>query len=217
MSVYLGNINPGHVRAEMATSVVRAVSEVAISFVWLKQSPPYLDIHRNVVVEDFLNRDQEDKLLFVDSDVEFEPDHIRMLDAVDVDLVSGWYRNPNSASGKLQPVLYHWGYNGEYTQMIQYETDDDIEGLPEVQDRVSIVGAGGTGFTMISRTLLKKMAETFEAPQPWFTEQGVVGAEGEGPVWHGEDLMFGLRAAQLGFEWHVHKDARVPHYKTAKI
>lgn len=217
MSVYLGNINPGHVRAEMATSVAWAVADGAISYVYLKQSPPYLDVHRNMVVQHFLERDREDKLLFVDSDVEFEPDHIRMLDAVDVDLASGWYRNPEFPSGTLKPVLYRWGHNGTHTQMIQYDSDAEVEHLPEVADRVAVVAAGGAGFTMISRTLLEKMGDRFGLPQPWFAEQAVVGADGEEPVWHGEDFMFGLRAAQLGFEWHVHKDVRLNHYKTAKI
>ncbi len=219
-SIYLGNINPGLLRAEMATSVVQAATDGAISYVWFKQSPPYLDIHRNVIVEHFLNHSECDKLLFVDSDVEFTPDDVRALDATDLDVVSGWYYNP-SPDGILRPVVYYWGprkeSDGAHTSTVQYESLTEIEALPEQQDRVSEVCAAGTGFLMLSRDVLIKMAETFGLPQPWFVEQAVIGAPGEDPVWHGEDLMFGLRSSQIGYPWHVHKDVHLSHYKYGKF
>jgi hypothetical protein len=219
-SIYLGNINGGEVRCEMAQSVVKAATSGVISFVWLKQSPPYLDIHRNVIVEHFLNQTDLDKLLFVDSDIEFTVDDIVALDEADLDVVSGWYRNPDE-KGQLHPVVYGWGprkeSNGRHTSTVQIETDEDLMDLPEVKPQIAQVTAAGTGFVMLTRNMLADMGDLYGLPQPWFVEQAVIGKPGEDPVWHGEDLMFGLRASKMGRPWHVHKGVHLPHRKTGKF
>jgi hypothetical protein len=102
---------------------------------------------RNVLTRDFLDSGC-DKLLFLDSDLLFEPEHIARIASHDRDIVGGMY-----AIKKDGPDL-RWCANGLK------------EGPPEAgPDGLMPVAYVGTGFCCVKREVFLKMIETGLAPE----------------------------------------------------
>lgn len=211
--VFIGVITAGDVRVETCRSLLTAaVTEgTPVTHTYLLTYGPYLDDARNRVVEKFLTSPC-DLLLFVDSDIEFTIEDIRLVaDATSptTPVVGGVYYSPKRP-GSRSPVVYtlvpdmdaHYG-QAVFTQLTA-EQVDAYASQPFPADAI------GTGFMCIHRSLLDKMLVEFGNPTPWFAEEIVNG------VHVGEDMMFCLRADSLGFPPLAHPGVSISHYKIAR-
>jgi hypothetical protein len=206
----VGNIHPGVVRTEFMQSMIGLLQQpkhdsygtVLAEFI-TKDSGPYLDVARNYVVERFLATDA-DVLLFVDSDIEFDPEQAHRIVAevsAVAPVVGGRYDNLYSSG--MSPVAFRWS-NDDIPVMAPIGSLDDLSGLVSVD-------CVGTGFMAIHRTMLERFATLFHAPSPWFAEEALHGAQ------MGEDVTFCQRAIALGYPVYLDPRVEVAHYKTIKI
>lgn len=204
----IGNINPGQVRAEFCTSMVRAVQhdwgpDLRLVHFFAKHAGPYLDTERNNVVAMF-NATDADVLLFVDSDLEFTPEDVaKVVAAADpLRIVGGAYYNQYPEG--LCPVAYEWRHDDELGVENLKPITRTLTGLAEVD-------AVGTGFMAIHRDTLRLLADHYLNPTPWFAELPIRGIQ------MGEDLTFCCRAKALGVSVFVDMDVNLTHYKTAAV
>lgn len=224
MSVCIGNINPGSVNLGFVLSLLATLDaqrdaptgDKLVERVILRQSGPYLDIGRNKVTEAFLKETDCEWLLFVDSDITWNTEQIRKLvEAADPDhrpVVSGIYRSPfqasDTSSGGELPVVYRWGQKeirGEPTVTLVNDNWNEEEEWPE--DDLFQADSFGAGFLLIHRGLLEKMVERYGFPAPWFLCQVVK------DVMMGEDHLFCLRVAHMGYSLYAHSGVQVGHRK----
>lgn len=165
---------------------------------------------RNTVTERFLDMRTPggatigDWLLWVDSDMQWEPDAVEYLmesaDPVERPIVGGLCFG--MASGGLVPTIYQWCQtdDGELTtyRVGRYERDALIQ-----------CAATGAAFILIHRSALEAMrAAEFNAAFPFFQEVQM----GARPV--GEDITFCIRAGQLGIPVYVDTRAKIGHHKS---
>lgn len=176
---------------------------------------PYLDMGRNDAVRKwYANFPDTDYLLFVDSDIAFGPDHVRVI----LDDADAHYAQTG------ERAIYGGIYQGIYgggRKVIAYQLRSDDDGVrrfyPYTPDAISHVPTGalievdglGTGFMLIHRDILDHFERTFPSPQEWFYE-GVIGKND----WAGEDLFFCYRAQSLGYKIYAHSGVQLVHYKT---
>lgn len=191
----------GHIHAG-TIGAVNAITSTDLADYWsIHTHGPYLDMGRNNMVREFLKSDPDryDKMLFVDSDMRPSiTDATLVLSACtpEAPVVGGLYLNPVEG-GYAAPVIYDLDEHG----FIQHPDHPALgSGLVEV-------GAIGTGFMAIHRSLLELMTETYSEPVPWFDEIIYEGNK------LGEDLTFCLRVRSMGLPIYVHLDAKVGHYK----
>jgi hypothetical protein len=200
----IGVICAGNVKMECVQSLIGALGNHIVDTVYLHQSGPYLDDGRNFLVRVFNSPELEhcDRLLMVDSDIEFSPEDVTKLAEDDLPVVSGVYYNP-VGQGVL-PVVYQWGdLDGRHRLLNVTEWGDE--------GPISEVDGVGAGFLMIGRDVFHKLEFVYGEPQPWFAEDIVDG------IHYGEDLTFCLRAKEAGFSIHVDRDVQVAHHKSARL
>lgn len=169
---------------------------------------------RNSVVRQFLTTPAE-WLLFIDSDMGFEPTLMTDLLAVaDKDerpivgaLAFAQRKGPDAGYGARNfdhvPTLYRW------------VDQDNIAGFVPITDypknTLCQVDATGAACMLIHRSVLEKMCEVFPEPLPWFADTVY-----KGQVF-GEDMTFCRRAAELDYKIHVHTGIQTSHYKQAYL
>ena len=169
---------------------------------------------RNSAARKFM-RSGADWLLFIDSDMGFDPDAIdRLIDSADPEqrplvggLCFGQRKGPEGPGNTRQlspvPTVYQWVDAPEqagFAPMYDYPRDQ-------------MVACDGTGaaFLLIHRSVLAKIAETFPTPREWFDDTIY-----KGEVF-GEDLTFCLRAKEAGFPLYVNTSVKVSHRKVAYL
>lgn len=177
---------------------------------------------RNTATAAFLSS-ESDWLLWIDTDIGFEPDALEKLLAVadpeTAPIVGGLcfieadYSHDfhGGLRSSLIPTLYDWGWveprNGQpgaYKMVTR----------PEWQaDSVTRVGATGCGFLLTHRSVYEKIAQWLATqgapPHIWF--ERIPGPDGERC---GEDVSFCLRAHQVGLPILVHTGVTTTHQKT---
>jgi GT2 family glycosyltransferase len=212
--VVIGYIHPGQVSSyfleSMLTSTLTDVGmEMAgqrprrIVNILQEWSSANVSASRNTVTQRFLDQPHGDWLLWVDSDMQWEPDAIdQLLAAADPDerpIVGGLCFGMSKAG--LYPTIYQWA-----------EIDGKLTTVRVGQyPRASIVRCAATGaaFLLIHRRVLEAMRDRqFDRAFPFFQESAGNGA----PV--GEDITFCIRAGILGFPVHVHTGVRIGHHKS---
>lgn len=211
--VCLAIMSSGTVTVETAQAVTQAQTEKVVDWIFYKRHGPYLDDGRNDLVHDFsapIFKDC-DRLLMVDSDIEFTPDDIRQLVEDDLPIVAGVYHS--SYEGVILPVVYSWvaipGKSARTLGPITRWPDCDLD---EDYDEPIIIAPGvGAGFLMIKREVFDVLGEIHGPPCPWFAEEIRDG------IHMGEDLCFCLRAADAGFPTHVDRRVQVAHHKQARL
>lgn len=218
LPVVTATITAGSVRAEFMLSTQAALHDQTIVASMIVPSGPYLDMGRNKCVAYFLNEDQfaaAEYLLFVDSDIAYTPEDVRRLVEATAayhdehgvwPLTGGVYQGV--VGGEHICIAYHWSEPDENGSKvfdpIQVETIRDI---PQADATLMPCDAFGTGFMLIHRDMLTDFPEHFDSPQQWFAEIPVDG------TWFGEDLIFCMRAASLGYPVLLHPGVRLTHYK----
>lgn len=158
---------------------------------------------RNTLTQRFLDRPDGDWLLWVDADMQWEPDAIeQLLAAADPEtrpIVGGLCFG--MSKGGLFPTIYQWAeIDGQFTTV-------RVRDYP--RDALVRCAATGAAFLLIHRRVLESMtARQFDRAFPYFQESSGNGA----PV--GEDLTFCIRAGILGFPVHVLTGVRIGHHKS---
>jgi len=177
---------------------------------------------RNTSAAAFL-ASESDWLLWIDTDIGFEPDALEKLLAVadpqtapivgGLCFIEGDYSHDfrGGLRSSLAPTLYDWawvepksGMPGAYKMV----TRQDWTG------GVARVGATGCGFLLTHRSVYEKIGawlrEQGAPPNIWF--ERIPGPDGERC---GEDVSFCLRAHQVGLPVMVHTGVVTTHQKTA--
>ena len=228
--VLLANINRGQVSSAFMMGAIQSLQADVIHGMVVVESGPYLDDGRNKVVANALQLPDWEWLLFVDSDIEFQPHHITTLLEGYVDgshnldecpVIAGVYVNPfddGLHADNVGPVVYEWGdYHGigaeegmeSFRRLSREQLADRVGEYADYP--VCRVDAVGTGFLALHRSLLLTMQAKFEPPLIWFHEPVV------GGVHFGEDMGFCLRLRDLGYPVLVNRACTPIHHKTMKL
>lgn len=226
-SFSIANINPGLVRAEFMASIMGlmqfehrqgGVGDVHFGQYYSRHAGPYLDTERNACVEWFMNQTISDYLLFVDSDISFDPQQAYELIAIAergephlqrLTLLGGVYYN--GLSGSISPLAYRWAHDESLGQRNLFPLPQAaIESMSTLTDHAPVDGMGA-GFMLIHRYLLEEMRKVFDAPTPWFAELSIDGIQ------MGEDFTFCCRAASIGHQPYIAPRIILPHYKVCRL
>jgi glycosyltransferase involved in cell wall biosynthesis len=224
-SFSVANINPGSVRSEFMLSVMalvekqRALGEdtpVRFDQFYAQLSGPYLDDERNQCALWFMNHTDSDYLVFIDSDIGFNPNQVftlvRTAHENGVTILSGVYYNQFHHLGGLRALIHNWEPDERFggARNLIAVTPDYIDSLSP-SDKPHQVGACGAGFLAIHRSVLIDMQNIYELPQPYFAELNFNG------IHMGEDFTFCIRANALNHPTYVLPSIQVTHYKTCGI
>lgn len=208
-TVCLAYIHAGQVSSYFTESMIASMfldirTGRQIKNIYQEWSSANVSAARNTVTQRFLDRQDADWLLWIDSDMQWNPHDIaRILDVADeqdAPIVGGLCFG--MSQGALFPTIYQWARTeaGELTTIRVREYE---------RDAVMQVAATGGAFLLIHRRVLEAMRDKgFNAAFPWFQET----QNGEQPV--GEDITFCLRAGICGFPVFVHTGIRVGHHKS---
>lgn len=213
-TVAIAYIHPGQVSSYFTESLLATVfydfAQEAmgnrprrIANVYQEWSSANVSEARNSVTKRFLERNDADWLLWIDSDMQWSPPAVDvLLDAADPNerpVVGGLCFG--MSMGELFPTIYQFAQiDGQLTTMRirEYERDALVQ-----------CAATGAAFLLIHRKVLQQMADkNFNEAFPFFQET----QNGDKPV--GEDLTFCLRVAALGYPLFVHTGVRVGHHKS---
>lgn len=182
------------------------LTRIGLVHTWLETTNESLITRgRNTIATRFLKRD-EDRLFFIDSDIEFDPEHAATLWNMDADVAVGCY-----PMKKLGAHYAAW-INGKLLKL------DDLEKREEPFP----VDYAGTGFMMIHRRVFERLRE---AHPEWRYIEGNMGEDkGEGECWAffqdpiedgihlSEDYFFCKRAREIGFQVMMHPKVRLKHW-----
>ncbi len=203
--VCIGIITAGDIHMRCAQSLLATVITGAADSIAIHQNGPYLDIGRNKMVDAFRTEDQYahcDRLLFVDSDIAFDPACIQILVDDDLPIVSGVYHSL-FAQG-IRPVVYEWTQEEDKARTL---TPIHTWNRPDGDNLIPVDGVGA-GFLMIHRDVFDRFLETYSPPQAWFGTDIYEGVQ------LGEDLAFCVRATELGIPVIVDRRVQVAHHKS---
>lgn len=139
-----------------------------------------------------------DKLLWIDSDIEFVPEDIVKLYESDKDIICGGYLIANGGV-VVYPSLDH--------QL-------SIEEVEKMSDVIEVEGAG-FGFMCVKSGVFEGLS------RPWFqsTTSKITDADGnliDFPIM-GEDMSWCHRVRELGFKIHFDPSVKVNHHKMMKL
>jgi hypothetical protein len=138
--LFLGVCLNGHTPGPFIGSLVRGICQVRFDGVCLHPGGIQLFMARNTIAADFLRSDCT-HLLFIDSDLVFEPKDIKRLCSHDVDIVGGLY--PIKQEGPLVICA-----------------NDYAEPRPVQPSGLQSVRYVGTGFVLIARRVFEMMRAT---------------------------------------------------------
>lgn len=206
--------SPGHsmmtpyIKSLIAT--IHLLTEKKISWAWSSEFSSHVGDAREITLNgDNINDPDEqrpfkglvtyDKLLWIDSDIAWNPEDVIKLYESEKDIVSGAYL---LGSGEVPAYKELFGAPFKYEDVIK------------MKDPVQVFGAG-MGFMMVKQGVFEKLT------RPWFqspmaTKTYEDGREFTFPVL-GEDLSFCKRATDLGFEIWFDPTVKVLHHKTMKL
>jgi hypothetical protein len=138
------------------------------------------------------------KILWIDSDIAWEPEDVWKLWESDYDIVSGAYLLASGEATAYEKLLSP-GYL--------------YEDVLKMEEPIKVFGAG-MGFMMVKSGVFEKLS------RPWFQSAPVTtnfnGKDITFPI-IGEDLSFCKRAGDLGFEVWFDPTVKVTHHKTMKL
>jgi hypothetical protein len=200
--VMIGIITAGSLQTHCVQSLLKVVEAKAAEEIVIRTCGPYLDMGRNNMVEIFRNEYPHcDRLLFVDSDIGFTPEHVQQLVDDDLPIVAGVYHSLYETG--IHPIVHQWVEEGGRMRLPLMKKWN----RPEDEHLVPVDGVGA-GFLMIHRSVVDKFAAIYGPPQIWF------GIDHRAGVELGEDLTFCVRANDLGIPVVVDRRVQVAHQKS---
>lgn len=132
-------------------------------------------------------------IMWIDSDIMFEPEWVERLMNYDLDIVSGFYKK---APGYYTATVYKDDPEALYAM-----TDKDLENKTELIR----LKANGMGFLMVKKGVFESI------PRPWFLT--TLFDYGVGPRQVGEDIYFCLIAGQAGYKIYGDPTMKCGHIK----
>lgn len=201
--VHIAMPTTGHIRAETVVWIMSYAHQRLTAGFSFNIGCIGVAVQRNTLVEEFL-KSESTHLFFLDDDVVPPMDYdvfVRMTDH-DKDIVTGVYplfiKNT-----RISSIYYlHEGviYDTNDDASMQQELTSPVIGVREGLERCD---AAGAGCLMIKREVIEAI------PPPWFHFPPFDSRDHR----VGEDIFFGLRAKQYGFDMYVDWDLHCRHYK----
>lgn len=143
-----------------------------------------------------------DYMLWIDSDIAFEFEHLLNLLELDGDIVSGWYAQPGGATATVERAD-----DADFLRDGRYR----FLTIAEIEARAApfAVDHTGLGWMLVRRGVFEKL------PMPWFehTSRWLADAGREVIVPCSEDAAFCLKARAAGFRILLDPRTRVGHEK----
>lgn len=211
-TVVIAYVHPGMVSAYFAKSLMLTLlldrmREQRIVNVLDDWSSANISTSRNELTRQFLDDTKADWLMWIDSDMAWQPDAIEQLLAVtdpsERPIVGGLAFG--ALNDQLFPTIYHLAplAEGGFSTVRVYDYP---------RDALVRCDATGAAFLLIHRGALERIRDhEFDDTYPWFAESRNAGQ----PV--GEDITFCLRARQLGIPVHVNAAVKVGHHKSTLL
>lgn len=209
--VVIAWISPGQTSHYFTESMSHTIM-AGIGGGWLRNiltdwSSANVSASRNTLTQRFLDDGVGDWLLWIDSDMQWDPDAIPTLlaaaDPTERPIVGGLCFGM-SAEG-MYPTIY-MGYEDDEGRFTTIRVRD----YP--RDSMVRVAATGAAFLLVHRSVLEAMAARgFDRAFPFFAESSGNGK----PV--GEDITFCIRAGIIGAPVYVHTGVRIGHHKSALL
>ncbi len=173
-----------------------ALTQLSVSHDWLLGSNESLVTRaRNEMTESFLGTDHT-HMMWLDADIEFEPEHVAAIWDMQVDIGVGVY-----AMKKRDKDWYSAWVNGKL-----------VSNLDQFKEPIEVDYAG-TGFMMIRRQVLENMIKNVETYE---NEAGPVNAFYMTPVHDGifesEDYYFCRKAREAGYKVMMDPSVRLRHW-----
>ena len=163
---------------------------------------------RGVDQKPFDGKLEYDYIMWIDSDVLFSAEHVRMLLRHDADIVSGAYLMQNNTHYPLVEDMNDADFlkDGHY----KFLSRDDLNEKP--QDELFDAEYVGMGFMLVKKGV-------FEALKyPYFLTRVIdFGTDGRVVEMASEDVSFCMNARDAGFTVHVDPAVRVPHLKNVPL
>jgi GT2 family glycosyltransferase len=138
------------------------------------------------------------KLMWIDSDISWEPEDVLKLYESDKDIVSGVYLFENGTTSSFKKFLGDF-YN--YSEVLEMKEPIEIEGC-------------GFGFLCITSGIFESMS------RPWFQSINTTVRFDEKEMTFpimGEDVSWCARAIELGYKIWMDPSVLVNHHKTIKL
>lgn len=201
-------IHRKYIKSLMET--VAWLQEQRMSWVWLNEASSFVSDARektalNKTVNDWQTNEigcgefDYDRMVWIDSDVEWKVSDFDRLIGHDLDIVSGMV--PSSTDGRITATNFNeHGHPGMINAL-----DYLLEGDPLLVDAV------GFGFLCVRKGVFEKM------PRPWFKIREVRIAGAGFPVNLGEDYSWCESATSVGFQVWLDPLVKVDHWKEFSI
>jgi hypothetical protein len=197
----------GYVKCLMATMDILNQNDISVA--WTSEYSSNVSDAREVTLagtfqnsltetKPFEGRLTYDKILWIDSDITWEPEDVLKLYNSDKDIISGAYL---IATGDVMAYKEKLGKPYSY---------DEVKQMTEPVE----IYSAGFGFICFKSGIFEKM------PRPWFqafpTETEI---DGKPYVFNmlGEDISLCHRAKSLGFQIWLDPAVKVTHHKTIKL
>lgn len=157
-----GGLCTGHFAQSMLTTAnIMSQHGVAMSFC-LTMNESLVQRARNALAFQFLKREDATHLMFIDADIKFEGEDILHMLRSDKDIICGLY--PKKEIN--WPFVARAVQEGVPTENLRHYTGSFVVNLPDGQSSVTTplnepfeILNGGTGFMMIKRKVLEKLAK----------------------------------------------------------
>jgi hypothetical protein len=207
--VTIGITSPGVVVTDFMTSLIDvARSQKQLGQLVSLQGSGVISRLRNQIVDTYLNKTTDEWLLQIDTDQRFTTkDFKKLLEAADADerpIVSGVVHGGWEVGEiYLEPVpcIFRLGSDNALYAYHDYPADSIVE-----------IDACGTGAILVHRRVfeaIRDSADTTHQGTKWGFYQDMP-VHGE---WVGEDLLWCIRAKQLGFKIHAHTGVQMEHQR----
>ena len=197
------------VKINTMISIVKLVKELTMAglkFEINTMKSPYIAYARNILTAKFLQR-EEDYLLFIDSDLEFEPECVLKMLITEKDVICTPYRVKTNEPDSVK-----------YTVSIQ-----DPKNVKIFQGGLVEIDNGPAGMMLIKRTVFEKMIKDYpdkeikvNTNEDTFPNDLRVynfwDSNFKDGVWKGEDIYFCDLARQSGFKVFANLDSTLTHH-----
>lgn len=184
---------------------------------FLPTTPLRISEMRNGAAQFLLDRSEAEWLLFIDSDMGFDPDALELLlDAADPverpvigALCFGLRKEKSDGQGGYVgvafPTIYDWKQHPDQPR------PGFVQRYDFTPNTVTQVGATGAAFLLIHHSVLEEIRQT--SGDTWF-DRAKMHSEDESM---GEDISFCVRVGQMGKPIFVHTGVGTNHLKTIHV
>lgn len=204
------SFTPGYMRSILVTTTI--LNQEGLTWNFLNQGGSLVSMARESTIGGVDTNNIEmtepcsgdftyDKIMWIDSDIEWSPKDFFTLYNSDKDIISGCYLMEDR-----HIPIYNQPRGGMMPEQLLYERKEPFK----------IAGAG-FGFLCVKQGVFEKM------PRPWFGPVPVpnynekTGERTEDFILVGEDLSWCTKAINCGFDIWVDPSVRVIHQKTFKL